>query len=123
MSKWKKLFSFLPSESVIKENQQDYYSSLALADNNADSTVFIAFMLEVINHALGQYAPVNVLVNAPVNIKLLKTTDAIIEILSKDKTTTRKEMARLLEKDIRTIGRAIKKLQEKGRLKFESCRG
>ena len=54
--------------------------------------------------------------NAPVNINELKTPDAIIELLKSNQQLTRKEMAELIGKDIRTIGRAIKTLQENGRL-------
>lgn len=46
------IFEFVPIEELIKDNQKDYYHSLAISDNSGKSTVFIEFMLDVINHAL-----------------------------------------------------------------------
>jgi len=116
LSRWKPLFNTLPLESVIKDNQQDYYDALGQADDLADSTHFIVFMLQAILKTLDQNVLANASVNAPVNINDLKTTDAIIELLKSNPQLTRKEMAELIGKDIRTIGRAIKTLQESERL-------
>lgn len=117
LSQWKTLFLSLPLESVIKRYQQQYYTALALADNQANCTVFIEFMLKTIDRTLSKNASVNALENAPVNIKSLKTTDAILAILKRDRLIPRKKIATMLDKDIRTIGRAIKKLQNSGKLK------
>ncbi len=46
------VFEFLPIESVIKERQDKYYKALGKSDNTGESTVFIEFMLEVINDSL-----------------------------------------------------------------------
>ena len=42
---WRKVFAWIPVESLIKENQQDYYKALNVSDTKADSTAFIEFML------------------------------------------------------------------------------
>ena len=67
LSKWHPLFLSLPLESVIKDNQQQYYQALEQADQQADSTPFIHFMLSFILQTLEQNAPVNAPQNAPVN--------------------------------------------------------
>ena len=46
------VFEFLPIETLIKERQEQYYESLGKSDNTGESTVFIEFMLEIINIAL-----------------------------------------------------------------------
>ncbi len=74
-------------------------------------------MLEAILQTLRKNAPVNAFVNAPVNLHALKTTDAILHLLHSNAHLTRKEMAAQIGKDIRTIGRAIKNLQDNGRLR------
>lgn len=66
---------------------------------------------------LEKNAPVSALVNAPVNLDDLKTTAAILQLLGDNPHLTRKEMADQIGKDVRTIGRAIKTLQENGRLR------
>lgn len=113
---WKPLFADMPLESVIKTHQQEYYQALGTSDSAANSTAFITFMLKAILQTLGN-APVNALVNAPVNIEGLKTPDAILALLEADPRLTRGQMAEQIGKDIRTIGRAIKKLQDEGKLR------
>lgn len=46
------IFEFVPIEKVIRENQEEYYKVLAISDNSGSSTVFIEFMLDVINKSL-----------------------------------------------------------------------
>jgi len=116
LSRWKPLFNTVPLESVIKECQQDYYDALGQADNSADSTTFIVFMLQAILNTIEQNAPVNALDNAPVNIENLKTPDAILALVAQDSFITRAKLAELIGKDIRTIARAIKKLQDTDKL-------
>lgn len=43
---WKPLLAYLPVETVIKQNQSDYYAALAQADKEAMATVFVEFMLQ-----------------------------------------------------------------------------
>jgi len=115
LAQWKPLFVDIPLESVIKIHQQEYYKALASADSAADSTVFITFMLNSILQTL-ENALANALQNAPVNIEGMKTPDAIIALVHSDSSITRQQMAEQIGKDIRTIGRAIKKLQDEGKL-------
>jgi Fic family protein len=117
LAEWHPLFLSLPLESVIRDNQEGYYAALASSDQQGDSTRFITFMLEIIEDALSQNAPVNATANAPVNIKGLKTPQAVLACVQQDSAVTRLEMAERIGKDIRTIARAIKRLQESGRLK------
>ncbi len=46
------IFEFLPIETIIKERQNEYYNVLEKSDNNGNSTVFIEFMLEIIQDSL-----------------------------------------------------------------------
>jgi len=116
LAKWKPLFADMPLESVIKQHQQEYYDALGRADSSADSTVFIEFMLKAIMQTL-ENASANAPQNAPVNIEGMKTPDAIIALVVANPNITRAEMAERIGKDIRTIGRAIKKLQDAGKLR------
>lgn len=50
--KWKKVFGWLPVETLIKERQEQYYEVLGLCDKAADSGMFIEFLLEAIRDAL-----------------------------------------------------------------------
>lgn len=46
------IFSFLPVESIIKQQQSRYYKALEKSDKAGNSTAFIEFMLSAINVAL-----------------------------------------------------------------------
>ncbi|BES64551.1 Fic family protein [Gottschalkiaceae bacterium SANA] len=50
--KWKKIFGWLPVESLIKDRQDQYYKVLGRCDQEADSAKFIEFLLQVIYDAL-----------------------------------------------------------------------
>lgn len=54
LSRWKSVFTWLPVETLIRERQQEYYNVLVLADQAANSAVFIEFMLRVIRDALDE---------------------------------------------------------------------
>lgn len=130
LSKWHPLFLSLPLESVIKDHQQAYYQALEEADQQSDSTPFIHFMLTIIAQTLAQNAPVNASVNTPVNaginaglnvsanmdISGLKTPDAIQVLLAANPALTRQQLADIIGKDLRTIGRALAKLQQAGKI-------
>lgn len=46
------IFEFVPIEELIKNNQKEYYDALSQSDNTGKSTIFIEFMLNVINQSL-----------------------------------------------------------------------
>ncbi len=51
---WMHLLAYLPVETVIRARQVDYYHMLALADQQADATPFIEFMLSALRDALSE---------------------------------------------------------------------
>ena len=52
LSKWNPLFAWLPIESIIHNNQTDYYNAINSSNDEGESTSFIEFMLSVIKEAL-----------------------------------------------------------------------
>ena len=52
LSKWNPIFAWIPIESIIHDNQKEYYNAINISNNNGESTVFIEFMLSVIKQAL-----------------------------------------------------------------------
>ncbi len=50
-----KIFEYIPIETLIKENQHEYYEVLAQCDNLGQSTLFIEFMLQQIYICLAIY--------------------------------------------------------------------
>ncbi len=52
LSRWRSALAYLPVETLIKEQQDDYYSALRESDKACDATPFIAFMLRTLEQAL-----------------------------------------------------------------------
>lgn len=46
------IFEYLPFETMISESQQKYYEALGRSDKAGESTIFIEYMLKVINSSL-----------------------------------------------------------------------
>jgi Fic family protein len=51
---WRPLLAYLPVETVVQARQEAYYRVLAIADEQADSTPFILFMLSALRDALSE---------------------------------------------------------------------
>lgn len=52
LSNWKEIFEYLPIESQLKKYQDDYYKAIADCNNNGESTIFVEFMLRMIDEVL-----------------------------------------------------------------------
>ncbi len=52
LTKWNPLFAHIPVESLVYEHQAEYYAALNKSTENAESSVFIAFMLRMILSAV-----------------------------------------------------------------------
>ena len=46
--RWKPVFAWIPVEAIIRERQSEYYEALSAADQAADATPFIEFLLRAI---------------------------------------------------------------------------
>ena len=78
------VFEFLPFETLISQTQQDYYSALAQSDKDGKSTLFIEYMLDVIDKSLNELLSFN--------SKILKDTDRLEYFLTLGKNEfTRKD--------------------------------
>jgi Fic family protein len=52
LSQWRPVLSYLPVEAVIRDQQDAYYAALSAADQSAESTPFVEFMLQALSVAL-----------------------------------------------------------------------
>lgn len=48
LGKWRDIFYSLPIENAVKNHQKEYYKALSTADDKAECSVFIEFMLGII---------------------------------------------------------------------------
>ncbi len=52
LTSWKPIFAWIPIESIIKDNQEEYYKAITYSTSQGKSNIFILFMLDVINKAI-----------------------------------------------------------------------
>lgn len=52
LASWKPIFEWIPIESIIKDNQDEYYKTIVVSTEQGESTAFITFMLKAINTAI-----------------------------------------------------------------------
>ncbi len=52
LSSWKPVFQWVPIESVIKDNQEEYYKAITISTSEGKSNRFILFMLGAIRSAI-----------------------------------------------------------------------
>lgn len=52
LSNWKPALAYLPVETVIRNQQSDYYTALSAADQASDATGFVEFMLQALLAAM-----------------------------------------------------------------------
>ena len=86
---WKNIFEYLPIESKIHKYQDEYYNSIAQCHKNANSNVFIEFMLKMIDEAIStSHLPIT---NETININKL------LDVMETGKPVTANEIMEKLE--------------------------
>ena len=74
LKEYNPVFEFLPIETLIKKRQDAYYKSLGDSDNAGNSTIFIEFMLTIINDSLTDLLSTqNVIVDGSDRIVIFKS--------------------------------------------------
>ena len=109
LMQWKPIFAWIPVETIVKKNQQEYYSSIAQSDKTGNSTIFITFMLKCILDSLQEIEESNPKSNQKSNQKLL---DAI----SKNPNITIRELQDFLGMSESGVKKIIRKHREAGTL-------
>ena len=123
LSQWQPVLAYLPVETVIKQQQSEYYRLLGEADKNTDCTDFIRFLLEAIQNSLQEAISaqsetrVEKQVETRVEIQL-KTPEAVIKLLQQQPELTLAEIAKNIGRATSTVERAVAKLKQQGKLEY-----
>lgn len=97
------VFEFLPFETLISQTQQDYYNALAQSDKVGKSTLFIEYMLDVIDKSLNELLSFN--------NRILKDTDRLnyFSTMGKNEFTRKDYMNVFKDISSSTASRDLKK--------------
>ena len=115
------VFAWLPIETIIAHNQQEYYRALRRSTHHNDSGIFAQFMLSSIKQATAEFKDKyqkneieNAGANAGVNagVKLSKIQEKIVKIIAKDNSISQAEIAKKLIINESTVYRNIEKLKQ-----------
>ena len=114
LSKWDPIFAWLPIESLIHDNQSEYYAAINTSNCDGESTVFIEFMLSVIKQALYEAS------GAVTQVSLAKADlriNKINEFLDKHEHITNRDVRELLAVSPATATRMLSELSKSGKLR------
>lgn len=124
LSQWRSAMAYLPVETIIREQQEDYYRVLGAADQASDCTVFIEFMLSALVKALqtgiasslpSKLSGEN---DCKMSVKPLSVPgQALLLALQETPVLTMPELAAHIGSSERTVERHLQKLQQQGLLK------
>lgn len=87
---WKPIFGWLPIETLIRERQEEYYRVLGEADRQADSAVFIEFLLQAIYDALKEIEKTE-----QVGEQVTEQVQRLLDVLGEESLSTKELMGRL----------------------------
>lgn len=115
LKEWKSVFAWIPVESLVKENQAEYYSALNSCDTAADSTEFIEFMLNLILRTIEEIISTENAakkITAKITIKITANQRKILDEIEKNPFVTQEELSAKLGIARLNIIKNMKKLQE-----------
>ena len=109
LSKWKKLFAWLPVESLVQKYQKEYYISINNSNRDGESTEFILFMLKIIKETLIELIEIQK-VTDKVTDKNRERIKLVIKYLSQNNSINNKEAQNLLDISESAAKRFLNKL-------------
>ena len=117
LKNWKEVFAWLPVETLVKENQSEYYSVLGISDSTANSTKFIEFMLSIILKTIEEIIETEKKVTVKVTQKVTVNQKKILDAIKNNPYITQEELAETVGITRKSIISNMKKLQEIGLIK------
>lgn len=116
LARWKSIFAWLPVETIVKQNQQEYYNAIARSDAAGDSTVFILFMLKCLQATIKH--EVENKVDNKVEDKLLTDSEQrIVKLMTKDAHITIAEICKKTKLSAAGVNKILASLRNKGIIK------
>ena len=116
LTQYKNIFAQIPIESVVRENQAEYYDALEASGSVGESTPFIEFMLDMILQTLKKLEEENqrvgIKVGEKVGINLTENQKEIIGYMMENPKISAKKLSLLVGISSRKIEENIRKLKE-----------
>ena len=114
LKEWKSVFAWLPIETLIKENQVEYYNALNSSDSDANSTNFTVFMLQTILRTIKEIIETEKKITPKITVKITANQKKILEAIKQNPFVTQEELSSIVGIAKLNINKNMKKLQEQG---------
>lgn len=122
LANWDPIFAWIPIETMIYENQRDYYKVLEQVDQETNSDRFIEFMLAIILKTLKSYLNVNSDLEQKIDIPKgltdseAKTYVLVTKYLTEHESINTTVTAKLIQKSVATARKHLAKFVSLGLL-------
>lgn len=122
LANWNPIFAWIPIETMIYENQRDYYKVLEQVDQETNSDRFIEFMLAIILKTLKSYLNVNSDLEQKIDIPKgltdseAKTYVLVTKYLTEHESINTTVTAKLIQKSVATARKHLAKFVSLGLL-------
>jgi Fic family protein len=103
------LFSLLPTESIVRDHQEEYYQALENSTDMGESTPFIEFMLEMILESIKSTLKSDQQSN-------LKSDQKILSLIKENTNITIKELCEIISMSESGVKKVIKKLKDEDKI-------
>lgn len=109
LSRWNPVFATVPVENMVYRRQADYYEAINGSNAAGNATPFLEFMLQAIKDTVRAAGDGS-------EKSAGKSSEKIVTLLRADPTMTIAALAEALSLSTRAVEKALKKLQEAGRI-------
>ena len=109
LANWEKAFTYLPIESMIKKNQNEYYKVIDNCNKAGNSTEFIEFMLKMISDTIDETSNITTQ-----EITQETTQEKILKLIKNNPNITQTQMATALGLTRDGISYNIKQMKDNG---------
>jgi Fic family protein len=114
LKSFKEFFIYIPIESMVRDNQTQYYQALEEAGSLGESTPFVEFMLEIISKSLQGYIRDSKKSDQQSN---QKSDQKILVLMNRNNEITIKQICSEINMSESGVKKVIKKLKDENRIK------
>jgi Fic family protein len=108
------VFGWLPVETIIARQQEEYYAAIQQSTKENDSAIFAEFMLTALAEAVAEFKNNQGVVGVSLSAPLNKTEEAVLNVVTNNPYATYREIASKIDKTPKTVQRALASLKERG---------
>ena len=115
LSHWEKAFTYLPIESMIKKNQEEYYTAIQNCNNAGNSNEFIEFMLKIISETIDEMMNSKEMKDKS-HLLLSENESKVLECIKRNVIIGAKDIIEQTELSDSTVRRILRKFLQDGKI-------